>query len=308
MPADENRIKGKLILHANCRRALELQRGITRKKTLHAPISWGEWENYSILFSHLEGISLWYLLSLIHQQNIVCKWHSAPKESDELKTQALEDDWLQAPWLPYGQPIPQMAQLPFICCCGEKNMKRKTWRKKGLRKLSVSQASGIALSCRLLEASTRNQWPLLSKQRPHANLAGKQADSGEHAEPLELLKNIYRPKSTLIMYSCRAQLPRKQRKCYWLNRPRASEELRNPMGWFLLISGWGLCSALVRPAEQLQAAPTAQKAAGKLCDYSAFFSWHWSLLIGSHWCDLFPVRFQAIFHFHHQYRKTTESH
>lgn len=201
-----------------------------------------------------------------------------------------------------GSPFPRWLSSHFICCCGENKGKHG---KKGLRKLSVSQALGTALSLRLLEASTGNQWPLLSKQRPHANLARKQADSGEQAEPLEHLKNIYKPKSTLIMYSCRAQLPWQQRKCYWSDRARTSEKLRSPMGWFLLISGWGLCSALVRPVEQLQAIPTAQKAAGIVC---AFFSWHWSLLIGSHWCHFFPVRFQATFHFHQQYRNTTESH
>lgn len=57
-------------------------------------MSRAERENYSILFSHLEGINLWYLLSLIHQENIVPKWHSAHEEPDECKTKGLEKDWL----------------------------------------------------------------------------------------------------------------------------------------------------------------------------------------------------------------------
>lgn len=42
-----------------------------------------------------------------------------------------------------------------------------------------------------------NQSSLLSKQRPHADLAGKQADSGERATALEHLNNVCKTKAWL---------------------------------------------------------------------------------------------------------------
>lgn len=79
----------------------------------------------------------------------------------------------------------------------------------------------------------RGNWsPPLNKQRPHANLAGKQADSGEHVASLEHLNNIYKTKSTLILYSCRAWLPRRD----------SSPPLASTSTVLTNTRGWGICS------------------------------------------------------------------
>lgn len=108
--------------------------------------------------------------------------------------------------------------------------------------------------------------------------------------PLEHLNNIYRTKSTLIIYSCRAWLPR------WVRSSFASTSvmLMNIKGQGISSVGafiscppvWGIWQDF-KPAEQLQPPQAAQKKQlDKACDFSTvcfgFFSGHWLLQVGSH--------------------------
>lgn len=119
-----------------------------------------------------------------------------------------------------------------------------------------------------------------AEQRPHANLAGKQADSGEHVASLEHLDNIYKTKSTLILYSCRA----------WLPRRVSSPPLASTSTVLINMRGRGICSpvtvfascpwvgcGLWGPGQDLTcwagAAPSTwpKGQVEKACDFSAIF-------------------------------------